>query len=82
MATLKEFLEIVGDETAADIIGVTKRAVASWRRGERYPRPGMANRIISISRQHPAGPIDHAGIYGARPNSDSDATGRSLGTLK
>ncbi len=63
MATLKDFLTKVGDNQAADLIGVTPRAVAAWRRGERFPRPAQAERIVRIAEKHPAGPVNYSGIY-------------------
>jgi len=63
MTTLKDFLTNVGDDAAAALIGVTPRAVAAWRRGERFPRPVQADRIVRIAKNHPAGPVDYAGIY-------------------
>lgn len=57
--TLPEFIAELGDSKAARLFGVTERAVQSWRRRERLPRPAMAARIIEAA----AGRVSMAGIY-------------------
>lgn len=39
---LTDFIELVGDEAAAELFDAKVRTVASWRRGERVPRPAQA----------------------------------------
>ena len=56
---LPEFLRELGDERAADAIGVKARTVGSWRRGERMPRPAHARCIILLSD----GRLDFSSIY-------------------
>lgn len=46
---LSEYIKKHGDERCADLFGVKARTVASWRRGERFPRPSQANRIIRLT---------------------------------
>lgn len=59
--TLKEFIEAEGDAACASLWNVKERTVASWRRGERFPRPAKANQIIESS----GGRLTHASIYAA-----------------
>lgn len=46
---LRTYLKAAGDETVAARIGVKPRTVASWRRGERMPRPDQARRLVDLS---------------------------------
>ena len=39
---LKTYINQIGDEEAARLFGVSVRTAASWRRGERIPRPTRA----------------------------------------
>lgn len=59
MMTMKEYLEMIGDRAMAQRLGVSRRAVQSWRLGDRTPRPNMARRIIEVSE----GKLDYSGIY-------------------
>ena len=36
--TLKQFIEEHGEEAAAERLGVSVRAISSWRYGARFPR--------------------------------------------
>lgn len=40
--TLNDYIDHVGDSAAAKRFGVEVRTIASWRRGERQPRPETA----------------------------------------
>lgn len=42
----KTYIQQHGDEKCAQIFNVKPRTVASWRRGERYPRPEQARNIV------------------------------------
>lgn len=56
---LTEYLKQMNDDRkAAVLFGVTERAISSWRRGERTPRPKHAKTIIEKS------PVTIEGIYG------------------
>jgi DNA-binding XRE family transcriptional regulator len=44
----RQFLAGKQDEVIAERIGVTVRAVQSWRLGERFPRPEQARQIIAL----------------------------------
>jgi len=61
MMNLRDFLKEIGDDTAAKLIGVKPRTIGAWRRGERFPRPAQAERILRASN----GRVDYAGIYSA-----------------
>lgn len=63
MKTLSGFIAEIGDEAAAALFDVKLRTVASWRRGERFPRRDQALRIVDRSKSHPHGPVTFAGIY-------------------
>ncbi len=65
---LRTYILRVGDDIAAAQFRVTARAVASWRRYERYPRPSQAARIVEVT----GGLVDYAGIY-SRPEGDDSA---------
>lgn len=43
--TLIEYIVEVGDEVAARVLNAEERTIASWRRGERTPRPKKAFEI-------------------------------------
>jgi hypothetical protein len=43
---LKNYIELLGDEVAAQLFEVKPRTTASWRRGERLPRPSQALVIV------------------------------------
>lgn len=53
-----KFLEVVGDRKASEWLGVKPRTVLSWRRGERFPRPAQAQKIVTRM------PVTFADIYG------------------
>lgn len=46
---LPAYIEAHGDEKAAAIFGVKERTVASWRRGERWPRPATWREVVEKS---------------------------------
>ena len=56
---LAVFIQIETDEVAAQLFGVKKRTVSSWRRLERAPAPSQSLNIIERSE----GKIDWEGIY-------------------
>jgi uncharacterized protein YjcR len=47
--TLQQFIEELGDDKAAEVLGVKVRTVASWRRGERWPRSRAISALIERS---------------------------------
>lgn len=47
--TLSQYIREIGDGKAGEIFGVSERTAASWRRGERRPRPEAARRIVAAS---------------------------------
>lgn len=61
MNTLKAYIEAHGDDSCAARWGVTPRAVASWRRGERVPDIKTAKLIIAET----GGALTWDMIYGA-----------------
>lgn len=46
---LNEYLSSRGDDVVAGLVGVTVRTVASWRYGERIPRPHHARKLVETS---------------------------------
>ena len=56
---LAVFIQKHSDEVAAELFGVKKRTVSSWRRLERVPAPRQSLNIIEKSE----GAIDWEGIY-------------------
>lgn len=59
MLTLPQFIEKVGDQAAADLFGVERRTVESWRRRERFPRVEMSRYIVKVTN----GEVSYVGIY-------------------
>lgn len=55
---LPKYIEMMGDEAFASLIGVTKHAARSWRTGERTPRPEQARKIVKKT------PLTMDDIYG------------------
>lgn len=55
--TLPQFIEEIGEPEAARIGGVKLRTIQAYRRGERAPRPEVAERFVAT------GKVDWAGIY-------------------
>ena len=55
---LSDYIALIGDQKAAQLWQVSRRAVQSWRLGVRYPRPEIAARIVQTS------PVTYEGIYG------------------
>lgn len=47
---LKAYIEWKGEPYCAELFGVKIRTIASWRRGERRPRPDQANEIVRLTR--------------------------------
>ena len=47
--TLREYISSLGDEAAAKRLGVSLRAVQSWRYGDRSPRTKDIPRLIELS---------------------------------
>ena len=52
------YLRAIGDEEAANVLGVKPRTVKSWRLGDRIPRPTQARVIVSRA------PVSMSDIYG------------------
>lgn len=46
---LPEYIELVGDEAAAELFRAPARTVLSWRLMERYPRPNKARDIERLT---------------------------------
>lgn len=61
--TLVEFITQHGDERCAELFEVEVRTVASWRRGERSPRPDKALEIVAKA----GGQVSMDGIYSKGP---------------
>ena len=59
---LNEYIEMVGNEAAAKIFGVSVRRVVSWRLEYRFPRPEMALEIERMTH----GKVTYKEIYGAK----------------
>ncbi len=59
---LNEYLIKTGDEPVAQALCVKVRTVASWRRGERIPRPEQALRLVDFA----GGELTLADIYAAQ----------------
>ena len=55
--TLCRFIDEVGDKAAAEIAGISVRTAASYRLGERVPRPDIAQRFVDTGR------VTWEGIY-------------------
>ena len=58
---LSDYITQHGDSECSKRFGVKERTVASWRRGERTPRPAQARKIISGS----GGDVSMSDIYAA-----------------
>lgn len=54
----QQYLYGLGDEKAAQLLGVPERTVKSWRLGDRVPRPTQARQIIATA------PVSMDDIYG------------------
>lgn len=57
--TLAEYIRKHGDASCAAFFNVKERTVASWRRGENFPRAGKAREIVDRT----AGEVSMEGIY-------------------
>ncbi len=57
--TLQKFIEKYGEEYCAYIFKAKVRTVASWRRGERFPRRLKAMEIVISTK----GVVQMSGIY-------------------
>jgi hypothetical protein len=69
ITTLSEFIASLGDAVFADRYGTKERTAASWRRGERFPRPEQARTLIENS----LGELTMDMIYRAPPKKISKA---------
>lgn len=58
---IKAFIDKVGVQHLANLLGVSPRAVYAWRDGSRTPRPELVARIVNET------PVTYAGIYNAEP---------------
>lgn len=56
---LKQYIQEKGDDVCATLFKVKPRTAASWRRGERMPRPEQANQIVQVTE----GLVTMNGIY-------------------
>jgi len=56
---LPEYIQLVGDQAFATLIGVSPHTARSWRKKERTPRPEQARKIVKKT------PVTMADIYGA-----------------
>lgn len=62
----QRYLASLGDDVAAERLGIPRRTVKSWRLGDRVPRPAQARQIIA------AMPISMGDIYGgAEPPAEA-----------
>lgn len=57
--TLDSFILQIGDRASASLFHVSERTVASWRRGERFPRSEKAKQIAEIT----SGKVSFADCY-------------------
>ena len=57
--TLSDFIKLKGDPYCAILFGASERTVASWRRGENFPRAKKAQQIVTLTD----GLVTMAGIY-------------------
>ena len=57
--TLTQFISELGDSQAALLFNVKERTVASWRRGENFPRATKAQEIVALTK----GKVSMDGIY-------------------
>ena len=56
---LTDYIKEHGDAACAATFGVKERTTASWRRGERTPRPEQARRIVVAT----GGTVSMSDIY-------------------
>lgn len=56
---LSDFIRQHGDTHCAALFSVKERTVASWRRGENFPRAAKAREIVEIT----GGVVSLAGIF-------------------
>lgn len=56
---LSLYIKNIGDEAAAALFNVEVRTAASWRLGERHPRPKKAREIVLLT----GGDVSFADIY-------------------
>ena len=57
--TLSDYIKEHGDQRCAELFKVKERTVASWRRGENFPRAVKAREIVAVT----GGSVTMAGIY-------------------
>jgi transcriptional regulator with XRE-family HTH domain len=57
--TLSQYIKNIGDAQCAKLFGVKERTVASWRRGENYPRANKAREIVVLTK----GAVSLDGIF-------------------
>jgi hypothetical protein len=67
--TLAEFIRKHGDAHCATLFGVKERTVASWRRGENFPRTAKAPQIV----ERTGGAVTIEGIYRANGSGKVEA---------
>jgi len=48
--TLSQYIKKTGDAQCAKLFSVKERTVASWRRGENYPRANKAQEIVILTK--------------------------------
>ncbi len=58
--TLSEYITMLGDQTAAQVLGISERAAKSYRLGKRTPRPAKAQNMVKRSK----GKLTLETIYG------------------
>jgi hypothetical protein len=58
--TLKQYIEFVGEEAAAELFGAKRNTVRSWRYNQRQPSIKEAKKIILRT----GGRLDFESIYG------------------
>jgi len=56
---LPDYIRQHGDERCAELFKVKERTVASWRRGENFPRASKAIEIVAATN----GEVNMEGIY-------------------
>jgi len=48
--TLSDYIKAIGDDAAAQVLGISRRAAKSYRLRDRSPRPQTANQMVRRSK--------------------------------
>ncbi len=68
---LSEYISLIGDKAASELFGIEQRTAASYRLGQRQPRPEVARTIVAVTNGKVTWPEVYAPIEAASTKDEA-----------